>query len=117
MKSRIMYIEHKGAGLTGEARIGRVEFSKTSKSIHYNGQTFQTLGGTGFKSNYFDIESGDEYWISGCHKDGNDRLYSERTPIYLDKEVQEEYWIEIRNMPEMVGRIVINGKNNQWKER
>ena len=112
-----MYIEHKGMSLTGEARIGRVEFSKTGKSIHYNGQTFQTLSGTGFKSNYFEVESGDEYWISGCHKDGNDRLYGERTPIYLDKDIQEEYWREIRNMPEMIGRIVINGKNNQWKER
>ncbi|MBO3697303.1 hypothetical protein [Roseivirga sp. E12] len=116
MKTRIMYIEYKGLGLTGEARIGRVNFSKTGKSIHYKGQTFQTLRGMGSKSNYFDLESNEEYWISGYHKDGSDRLYGERTPIYLDKDVQEEYWTEIRNMPEMVGRIVINGKNEQWKE-
>ena len=116
MKTRIMYIEFKGLGLTGEARIGRVNFSKTGKSIHYMGQTFQTLRGTGSKTNYFDSETHDEYWISGCHKDGNDRLYGERTPIYLDKDIQEEYWTEIRKMPEMVGRIVINGKNEQWKE-
>ncbi len=117
MKTRIMYIEHKGLGLTGEARIGRVKFSKTGKSIYYKDQTFQILGSGGFKSNYYDTESGDNYWISGCHKDGNDRLYGERTPIYLDNDIQEEYWTAIRNLPEMVGRIVINGKNSQWKER
>lgn len=116
MKTRIMYIEHKGLDIVGEARIGRVSFSKTGKSIYYKDHTFQTLNGTGYKSNYIDLESGNEYWISGCHKYGNDRLYCERTPVYLDKDVQEEHWTEIRDMPEMAGRIVINGHNSQWKE-
>ncbi|MEM8892439.1 MAG: 1-deoxy-D-xylulose-5-phosphate synthase, partial [Bacteroidota bacterium] len=72
---RIMYIEYKGDGLVGEARIGRVKFSKTKKSIHYRGKTYKTLSGSGFKSNYFDVETRAYYWISGCRKDGKDRLY------------------------------------------
>jgi hypothetical protein len=99
MKTRIMYIEFKGESLTGEARIGRVQFSKTGKSIHYNGKTFQTLGGQGYKANYFDVETGEHYWISGCKKDGSDRLYGERIPIHIDEDVREEYWKEIRNRP------------------
>eukprot|EP01047_Picozoa_sp_COSAG01_P099538 COSAG01_NODE_29533_length_635_cov_1.205224_2_plen_111_part_00 len=110
MKTRIMYIEFKGDGLTGVARIGRVKFSKTMKSVHYKGKTFETLKGTGFKANFFDVDSGDNYWISGCRKDGADRLYGERTPIYIDEDVQEEYWTEIRNLPNMIGTLVINGK-------
>ncbi len=110
MKTRIMYIEYKGEGLTGDARIGRVKFSKTMKSIHYNGKTFKTLKGAGFKANYFDVETGEYYWISGCRKDGADRLYGERLPIYIDEDIQEEYWSEIRNMPEMVGTKIINGR-------
>ena len=106
--TRIMYIEFKGGNLTGEARIGRVTFSKTKKSIHYNGKTFKSLKGRGFKSNYFDSETGEEYWISGCKKDGTDRLYNERTPIYIDEDVQKEYWEQIRNMPDKVGTIQIN---------
>ncbi|MEM9885858.1 MAG: 1-deoxy-D-xylulose-5-phosphate synthase [Bacteroidota bacterium] len=106
--TRIMYIEFKGGNLTGEARIGRVRFSKTKKSIHYNGKTFKSLKGRGFKSNYFDSETGEEYWISGCKKDGTDRLYNERTPIYIDEDVQKEYWEQIRNMPDKVGTIQIN---------
>jgi hypothetical protein len=110
MQTRIMYIEFKGRNLTGEARIGRVTFSKTNKSIHYRGKTFQTSNGTGFKSNYFDVETLEHYWISGCRKDGADRLYGERLPIYIDEDVREEYWLTIRNLPDCKDIAVINGK-------
>ena len=99
MKSRIMYIENKAGGLTGAARIGRVTFSKTGKTLYYRGQKFQSLKGDGFKSNYYDLDSGEEYWISGCRKDGADRLYGERLPTAIDDDVREEYWSEIRNLP------------------
>jgi hypothetical protein len=104
MKTRIMYIEDKSEGLTDAARIGRVNFSKSGQSIYYRNQTFQTLKGSGYKSNYVEVESGDEYWISGCRKDGTDRLYGERVPIEIDDDVREEYWIEIRNEPERKNR-------------
>ena len=97
-KSRIMYIEYKGDGLIGPARIGRVKFSKSGKSIHYDGKTFETLKGAGFKANYFDVETGDYYWISGCKKDGHDALYP--TSVEIDEDVLEEYWTDIRNEPE-----------------
>jgi len=105
-----MYIEYKGEGLTGDARIGLVKFSKSMKSIHYGGKTFQTLKGSGFKSNYFDVDTGEHYWISGCRKDGADRLYGEKLPIHIDKDIQKEYWTEIRNMPEKLGTLSINVK-------
>src|SRR6185312_14792510 len=75
MRSRIMYIESKATGISGPARIGRVTFSQTGKSIYYRDKCFQTLKGHGFKSNYFDVVTGEEYWISGCKKNGADRLY------------------------------------------
>lgn len=93
-----MYIECKAEGIVGPARIGRVTFSKSGKSIYYNGKTFQTLGGRGYKSNYFDVDTGEEYWISGCRKDGVNALYS--TTVEIDADVREEYWTEIRGMPE-----------------
>ena len=97
-KTRIMYIEYKGEGIIGPARIGRVKFSKSGKSIHYNNKTFETLSGRGYKANYFDIETNEHYWISGCKKDGTDGLYS--TSVEIDDEVLEEYWEEIRGLPE-----------------
>jgi len=98
--TRIMYIENKSGGLAGgEARIGRVTFSKTGQTIYYRGQAFKSLKG-GYKANYFETETGEEFWISGPKKDGSDRLYGERVPIEIDEDIREEYWTEIRNFPE-----------------
>jgi hypothetical protein len=91
-----MYIENKSNGLNGDARIGRVKFSSTGKMIYYKGLRFQSLKGSGFKSNYYEVESGDHYWISGPHKDGADRLYPSAIPVEIDEDVADEYWIEIR---------------------
>ena len=94
MKPRIMYIEFKGDGISGPARIGRVTFSKSGRTIYYRGKQFQSLGGRGFKSNYFDVETGEEYWISGPKKNGTDRLYG--GSVEIDEDVREEYWTQIR---------------------
>ncbi|CAN7155430.1 1-deoxy-D-xylulose-5-phosphate synthase [Polaromonas sp. LjRoot131] len=96
MKTRIMYIESKADGLVGPARIGRVSFSKTGASLSYRGKTFQSLKGKGFKSNYFDVETRDRYWISGPRKDGRDRLYPTNIPVAVDADVHDEYWKGIR---------------------
>ena len=96
-KTRIMYIECKVAGVVGDARIGRVTFSKTGQTIYYNGKTFSKY--SGFKSNYRDVETFEEYWISGCKKNGTDALYSNK--VVIDKDVWDEYWTEIRNQPGM----------------
>lgn len=96
-KTRIMYIEDKSQGLEGPARIGRVAFSKTGRSLHYGGRTFQSLGGAGFKSNYFDVETGEKFWISGPRRDGKDRLYEGGTkPVEIDADVSAEYWRDVR---------------------
>lgn len=110
MKSRIMYIEYKGGGLSGPARIGRVSLSKTGKTIYYGGKTFQSLkgAGAGNKANFVDVETGDQYWISGCKRDGLDRLYGERVPVEIDDDAREEYWTEIRGQPENKRKTVAN---------
>lgn len=98
-KTRIMYIEYKGDGLVGPARIGRVTYSKTGKSLTDRGQEFGSLMGTGFKANFAEVESGEQYWISGCKKDGLDSLYPNL--VEIDDDVREEYWVDIRNKPEL----------------
>lgn len=95
-----MYVESKAGGLPGPARIGRVSFSKTGRTLYYQGRSFQGLNGAGFKANYYDLDSGDEDWISGPRKDGRDRLYGERVPGEIDDDVRAEYWADIRREPE-----------------
>ena len=93
-----MYIEPKSGVAALEANIGKVSFSKTGKTLKYGGWEFQSLKGVGYKANYFDVETGEHYWIFGCRKDGNDGLY--QVTIFVDGDIRTEYWTDIRNMPE-----------------
>jgi hypothetical protein len=107
MKSRIMYIEKKGEEVSGPARIGRVAFSKSGKSLYYRGREFCKSTMIGLKSNYFDTETKEGYWISGCKKRGGDRLYS--GTIEIDEDVREEYWTQIRGLPDCKNQKSIRG--------
>lgn len=99
-RTRIMYIEDKSEGLNGPARIGRVSYSKSGRSITYRGRTFQSLKGSGFKANYHDVDTGESFWISGPRADGADRLYPQSSrPVEIDDDVADEYWRTVRNMP------------------
>jgi hypothetical protein len=98
-KTRIMYIENKSVSLNGPARIGRVTFSKSGRSVTYRGVAF--LKANGYKFNYVEVGTGDEYWISGPRRDGQDRLYPESSrPVEIDEDVAEEYWRDIRGVSE-----------------
>ena len=102
-KTRIMYIEEKAGNLTGPGRIGRVRFSKTLATIYYGGREFRSLKGAGFKANYYKVETGEQFWISGPRKDGRDALYATNTPTEIDDDVRDEYWTRIRKQPHNSG--------------
>ena len=106
MKTRIMYIENKSGGLSGAARIGRVRFSKTGRTLFYGELELRSLDGAGFKSNHVDPATGHRYWVSGPRKDGADRLYGERAPVRIDEDVRVDYWTKVRNLPERVNDSV-----------
>ena len=102
-----MYIENKssGGGISGSARIGRVTFSKSGKTVRYRGRELRSLRGSGFLANYVDAKTGEEFSISGCKRRGGDRLYPGL--VHIDDDVREEYWTDIRKMPEEKDRKVI----------
>ncbi|MFN3650547.1 MAG: 1-deoxy-D-xylulose-5-phosphate synthase [Armatimonadota bacterium] len=99
MRARIMYVEYKGHEIVGPGCITRIQYSKSGSSIYFRGKRLQTLSGTGVhKSNYIDVETGEEYWVSGPRRDGKDRLYG--GVVEIDDDVREEYWTEIRRQPD-----------------
>jgi hypothetical protein len=100
MEPRIMYIEKKAGAITGPGRIGRVTFNRTGRTLFYRDHIFRRIVGGGFKSNYIDEATGEDYWISGCKHDGNDRMYGSSAPVEIDDDVREEYWRSIRNLPD-----------------
>ncbi|MCJ7933190.1 MAG: hypothetical protein MUW56_06015 [Chryseobacterium sp.] len=91
MKSKVMYIENKSYGHHGPAWIGRVEFSKSGQTVYFNDKALKKLKNTGISGNHFDIETGEEYWISGVKKNGQDRHMFGGGKIMLDKNSIEEY--------------------------
>ena len=99
-----MYIECKNE-LNGRGRIGRVQFSKTGCTLYYNDKSFQSLRGGGFKANYFDIETGKKYWISGPTRSGIDRIYGQ-PGVEIDEDARQEYWLSIRKSPSLVNRKI-----------
>jgi len=92
MAKRIMYIELKsGYSDDGPAWIGSVEFSKSGRTIYFNNQAFKAIGGAGISGNYEDLLSGDEYWISGVKKDGNDRHSAGGGKVMIQNDILEQY--------------------------
>ena len=71
MKPQIKYIELKsGYSDDGPAWIGLVTFSKTGRTVYFNGKAFKSLKPKGISGNHYDLETGEEYWISGVKKTG-----------------------------------------------
>jgi hypothetical protein len=88
MKSQIKYIELK-TGYTddGPAWIGKVEFSKSGKTIYFNGHA---LKGSGHGISR-DLETGEIYWISGVKKNMQDRHLAGNGKIMIDIKIIDEY--------------------------
>jgi hypothetical protein len=91
MKNEIVYVELKtGHNDDGPAWIGRARYSKSGRTVYFNGQALQARGRGGYE-NYFDIESGDQYWISGVKKDQRDRHWAGSGVIMIDEALIKDY--------------------------
>lgn len=87
-----MYIElTSGYNHNGPAWIGRVYFSKSGRTVYYRGKTLTHVGGRFGPYNHVDVETGEQYWISGVKKNGRDRHWAGGGPVEIDTDVREEY--------------------------
>lgn len=90
MKSDIIYVEKtNGSNHDGEAWIGKCTYSKSGLSIYFDGKGFKRQ--KGFSSNYYDLDTGEDYWISKVKTNGQDRHKFGKGIIKIDKNVVEEY--------------------------
>jgi hypothetical protein len=90
MTTRLMYIELKsGYSDNGPAWIGLATLSRTMTTIYFDNKAFKKSRGAG--SNFYDIETGDEYWISGVKKNGEDRHWAGNGKILIDRNVIDDY--------------------------
>jgi hypothetical protein len=99
MKSRLLYVELKtGYNDNGPAWIGKGYFSKTGRTIYFNGKAFKggRIGGI-----HSEILTGNHYWISGVKKDTTDRHWAGSGRIVVDKTILTEYLalIDLKELP------------------
>lgn len=92
MKNRLIYVELKsGGGGRGLAWIGVAGASKSGSTIYSNGKAFQSSKGQGISANYFDVITGEDYWISGIKKNNQDRHWAGSGDILIDQSAIERY--------------------------
>jgi hypothetical protein len=92
---RIMYVQLKTGYNTdaGPAWITKLRFTRSWRTAYFRGRTLRRVTGTAranFDTNFYDIESKEEYWISGPKRDRTDGRYSRRQPE-VDPDVRPEY--------------------------
>ena len=115
MKPKIMYVENKSEGHSGRAWIGFVEYSKSGQTVYFGNKALKKLKGTGISGNHFDIETREEYWVSGVKKNGEDRHWAGGGKVMLDKNCVEQYLkiINTENIDERKYIIVEIEKTNK----
>jgi hypothetical protein len=89
-KRRLMYVENIDGEIDGAAaRIGYVTFSKSGQSVHYRGRTLAK--GSGVRGNFFDVETREEFWVSGIKKRGSNVHWAQRKAVLIDEDAVDEY--------------------------
>lgn len=89
---RLMYIENKQGLINGaDACIGWVSFSKTGKTIYYQDKVFTHIGRRGISGNYLDVDTQEEYWISGVKKVDSNAHPCKTVSIHIDEDARDEY--------------------------
>jgi hypothetical protein len=92
-RERIMYVELKsGHADNGPAWISRVQYSKSGRSVHFKGRELLSIGGRGIGANFMDVETREEYWVSGPKKNREDRHHAGGGPVEIDDDVRDEYF-------------------------
>ena len=95
MPKRIMFVQLKSGFNTdaGPAWITRVRFTKTGRTAYFHDRTLRRTTGTAYANgdaNFRDVESGEDFWISGPKRDSTDARYSRQQPLVED-DVLAEY--------------------------
>ena len=88
----LKYIELKsGYSDNGPAWIARTTASKTGGTVYFNGMALKKIKGGGISGNYCNLESGDEYWISGIKKQGLKRHQFGSGAVNIEKSAVDEF--------------------------
>lgn len=93
----LRYIELKtGYSDNGPAWVARVVLSRSGRTIYFGSKALRRAKGGGLSAgNYLDIETGDEYWVSGVKRRGHDRHSAGSGLIGIEESAVADYLEEI----------------------
>lgn len=93
-----MYVQLKTGYDTdrGPAWITRLRFSKSWQTAYFRGRTLERHAG--LDGNFYDLDSGEEFWISGPKRDRTDARYSSQQPE-VDEDVLGAYEAFLNGAP------------------
>lgn len=87
----LRYIELKsGYHDNGPAWIARVKESKSGRTIYFDGRALKQ-GVSGAAGNFFDLATGDLFWVSGIKRDGTDRHWAGSGKVMIEADAVAEY--------------------------
>jgi hypothetical protein len=91
MAQRIMYVQLKTGYDTdrGPSWVGWVRFSKTWKTAYFHGRTLRRWPGMS-DANFYDVETEEEFWVSGPKRDRTDGRYAPNLPD-VDDDARRPY--------------------------
>ncbi len=95
MAERIMYVQLKTGydSDRGPAWIALVSFSKSWRTLTFHGRRLRRVARMAFANadaNFYDVETGDRYWVSGPRRDRRDGRHSSLQPV-VDEEARAAY--------------------------
>lgn len=86
----ILYIECKAETLDNPTGYFVLEHrSKSGRTVYFNNKALKQFNG--YKENYYDIETGEEYWVSGAKKNMQDQLNGDTSNAFIQEEAVELY--------------------------
>ncbi len=88
----LRYIELKsGHADNGPAWVAHVKVSRSGRTVYFNGKALRRAIGGGISGNHYDIQTGEEYWVSGIKKNGLDRHWAGSGVVAIEVSAVDEY--------------------------
>ena len=88
----LKYVELKtGYSGSGPAWVAQVTGCKTGRTVYFNGKALKRTSRARTAANHYDLETGQEYWVSGIKKNGRDRHWAGSGKIKIEASAVRAY--------------------------
>ena len=108
---QLKYIELKSSGRNhdGPAWVALVKESKSGRTVYFDGRALKR-GVRGAAGNYFDPATGENFWVSGVKRDGNDRHWAGSGKVTIEAAAVDEY-LELMGLDQLdTTRFVVSAE-------